>query len=351
MIIPKASSKIDSLQAIRAFAAIIVMMAHGTQMLEERLGYLFLNNIFMAGFSGVDIFFVLSGFIILFTSRTGKSNRNTFIKRRFIRIYPIYWIVTAFLIIAYLLSPSTDQAYKGVPEIIFGSFTLFPQKRYVLGVAWTLTYEVLFYIIFAATYFRNPRYLFYALTGWVSIILLLHFFNIKTGFFALDALTRPIILDFAFGCLIAYAYKRYSNFMHSGWFFWSGLILFILMWAIFYHYKTSDVSFFTGEMTRVYLFGIPAALLIFGALYLPVTVSGLLVYLGDASYSLYLVHGTILSMLIKIVIKFNYETLFSSFFGAIALFIGTLFISCCFYSLVEKNLLQLLNRPIRLITR
>jgi len=344
MTVQNTSSKIDPLQAIRAFASITVMLFHGTSIIHERLGYLFLGNFFLAGFSGVDVFFVLSGFIILYTSSTGKNNTLKFLKKRFIRIYPIYWVITALLIAAFFISPSAEQSYKGDTGIIFGSFSLFPQKRYVLGVAWTLSYEVIFYLVFALTYFRKPTYLFYALTVWIGVILLFHFLSIKTDIYAINALTSPIILDFSFGCLVAYLYRQNSDFRHSGWFFWGGFLLFILMWIIFYKLKISDPSTFSGDMHTVYLFGIPAAFLIFGALYLNVAVPRLLVYLGDASYSLYLVHGTALSILIKIVTHFNQVLLFSSFWGAIALFISTLIISCCFYSLVEKKLLMFLNQ-------
>ncbi|UOA08554.1 acyltransferase [Methylobacter sp. S3L5C] len=344
IIIPKASTKIDSLQAIRAFAAIAVMLFHGTQILHERLHYLFLNNLFIPGFSGVDVFFVLSGFIIFYTSSPEKSNVGIFLKKRFIRIYPIYWIVTILLIISFLFSPSSEQSYKSDLGIILGSFWLYPQKQYIVGVAWTLTYEVIFYLVFALTYLRKPIFLLYAFIGWITAILLFYFFNIKTNIFAIDVLTNPIILNFSFGCLVAFVYKRHSEITHSEWFFWGGLILFVLMWSIFYQLKSSNAEAFTDDMARVYLFGIPASLLIFGALYLPMAVPGLLVYLGDASYSLYLVHGTVLSILIKIVLKSNYGTLFANFSGAIILFISTLAISCCFYSLVEKNLLIYLNR-------
>ena len=120
-------------------------------------------------------------------------------------------------------------------------------------------------------------------------------------------------------------------------------MLFILMWSIYYQTKLSDSSAFAGDMYTVYLFGMPATFLIFGALYLSTTVPRLFVYLGDASYSIYLVHGTVLSILIKIVIKLNIAAFFGSFTGAIILFIATLLISCYFYSAVEKKLLNFLN--------
>jgi exopolysaccharide production protein ExoZ len=109
----------------------------------------------------------------------------------------------------------------------------------------------------------------------------------------------------------------------------------------------SDSGAFKSDMDRIYLFGIPSAFLIFGALNLPVAVPRLLVYLGDASYSLYLVHGTVLSFLIKIVLTLNQGTLFGSFAGAITLFVCTVIISCSFYSVIEKNLLQFLRKALK----
>ncbi|MDD4914429.1 MAG: acyltransferase [Methylococcales bacterium] len=338
------SAKIDSLQAIRGFAATGVMLAHGSSMLDERLGYLFLNNLSMVGASGVDVFFVLSGFIILYTSSSGQTTFGNFLKRRFIRIYPIYWIVTAMLIIQYQLAPTLAQAHKGELPVVLGSITLFPQPKYVVGVAWTLTYEVLFYLVFALTYFKSPRLFAYAAGIWAVLILLVYGLDLKIGIYALDALSNPIILEFLFGCILAYVFKRFPDFRHSRWFFWSGLMLLLLMWGLYYQNKTSIGDAFFDEMARVYYFGIPAACLIFGALYLSGAVPRVLVFLGDASYSLYLIHGTILSLLLKLVFKFNLQDSFAGFAGALALFAGTLLISGLFYRLLEKRLLGRLNR-------
>lgn len=337
------TSKINTLQAVRAFAAIGVMLFHGADMINDRLGYLFLNNIFMVGFSGVDVFFVLSGFIILYTFSLAKYDTASFLKRRFIRIYPIYWLVTLFLVVAFVFSPSPDQAHKGDIWVILGSLTLLPQAHTIVGVAWTLSYEVVFYLVFAFTYFKKPIFLLFAFIVWISAILLFYFLHIKTDIFIVNTLMHPVILNFAFGCVVAFLYKKYPNTAHFKWFFWLGALLFISLWALFYQLRTSNAEAFTSDMARVYLFGLPAAILIFGALYLPVLVPKLLVHLGDASYSIYLIHGTVLSVLIKLVIKFNLAALFSHFMGAVALFAATLFIGSCFYRFIELPLLKWLN--------
>ena len=125
----------------------------------------------------------------------------------------------------------------------------------------------------------------------------------------------------------------------------------MLTWSFYHQLRVSDPEAFTGQMARVYLFGIPATFLILGALYLPVAVPRLLVYLGDASYSLYLVHGTVLSALVAIVTKLEIGAIFANFAGAITLFAGTLVLSCVFYSVVERRLLTFLNPPSRKIRR
>jgi peptidoglycan/LPS O-acetylase OafA/YrhL len=266
------------------------------------------------------------------------------LKKRFIRIYPIYWLVTAFLIVVYFISPTPEQSYKGDIKTIFGSLALLPQNHYIVSVAWTLTYEVLFYLIFAFSYFKHPKYLFYTLLTWTTTILFCVLLNFKSDSIVIATLINPVILNFVLGCLIAYLYNSYSRLRYSSFLFWFSLFLFFLMWTLFFNFRISDSNAFTGKIDRLYLFGIPAALIIFSVLYIPIKVPKLLVYLGDASYSIYLIHGTVLSLLIKLLLKLNLSELFNNFGGAIVLFTTTTLISCLFYSLIEKNLLKRLNR-------
>ena len=337
------SAKIDSLQAIRAFASISVMLFHGTVIIHERLNYLFLNNLFIAGFSGVDIFFVLSGFIILYTSHNKTIDSTSFLQKRFVRIYPIYWLVTLFLVIAFFMSPTVNQAHKGDSYTILGSLFLLPQKQYILGVAWTLAYEVIFYLLFAFTYLKKPSYLFYCFKTWIIFILVSYFFNLKTGSYFIDWFLNPVILNFALGCILAYVYIHIKCIKSTNWYFWIGLILFTTSWLVYYQFKINQSNLLNEDISRVFLFGIPSTLLIYGSLHSKINVPKWIVYLGDASYSLYLVHGTILSILIKILIKLDLAPHFNNFLGALSLFIYTLILSCCFYSLVEKKLLNFLN--------
>jgi peptidoglycan/LPS O-acetylase OafA/YrhL len=332
-------NKIDGLQSLRAVAAIFVMVFHGTQMIEKQLGYSFLNNFFMAGFSGVDIFFVLSGFIILYTSYKANYSIAGFLKKRFIRIYPIYWVVSFLLVLAFLFAPDPGQSYKTNLSFILSSFSLFPQEKYIVGIAWTLSYEVIFYLVFAFTYLRNPKLLLYTFIVWISIILITDMLHLKTGVYAVDALLNPIIINFALGCLVAHLYIRYAQFVQWRQVLATGLFLFALSWVVYYIIVKDDPVAFTAPISRVYLFGLPSAFIIFGIAYSNSFNNKVMVYLGDASYSLYLIHGTVLSMILKLVVKFRVDSLLANMGGALVIFGATILVGCLFYRFVEKPLI------------
>ena len=137
--------KNQRLQAIRGIAALSVMLFHGGQIIEEHTGYSVASDLFKQGYLGVDIFFVLSGFLIAHTRINTNESKLSFLLKRIARIFPPYWIATTLLIVGYTLFPQHNQPYKTDESIIFNSYFLLPQPRYVIGVAWTLYYEMLFY--------------------------------------------------------------------------------------------------------------------------------------------------------------------------------------------------------------
>ncbi|MDB5130654.1 MAG: acyltransferase [Mucilaginibacter sp.] len=335
------------MQAMRGFAATAVMIFHGTQIIQRETGYTYLHNIFMAGFLGVDIFFVLSGFIIFYTSKPESFDVASFLKRRFVRVYPIYWLVTIALIVMYLTAPSPGQEYKSNFTVILNSFTLFPQERYVLGVAWTLTYEIIFYLVFALTCSINIKCFYYTFSAWAVVILATYFLNIQSPVFALNALINPIILNFSFGCILAHLFKNHGAFSYWKWTAAAGTLLLAGTWLLYYIIVSNDKTAFTSLISRVYLFGIPSAIMIFGWLYFKGRVPNLLVTIGDASYSLYLVHGTVLSMLFKLIAKAHSTGWISNFFGSTLLFAVTIAISIAVYKFIEKPLLKQLNNLIK----
>src|SRR4051812_32264710 len=117
--------KINSLQIYRGIAAILVVLFHATSYSQEKLSHPFLNNIFLFGYTGVDFFFVLSGFIIFYTHSQAISTHQPvtpYLANRLIRIYPIYWFVTLAKLITLLYDPTLAKGYEKQISVIVASF-------------------------------------------------------------------------------------------------------------------------------------------------------------------------------------------------------------------------------------
>ena len=158
------------LQVCRGFAALLVVFFHGKIIINRELHQDSLLNIFSFGWAGVDFFFVLSGFIIFYIHQAdiGKVNKfRPFITKRFLRIYLMYWIVLFFKVVI-------SNSYQYSFAELFKAILLIPQANDILednflGVSWTLSYEMFFYLCFAAL----------ILNRWLSVALgciLLYFY-------------------------------------------------------------------------------------------------------------------------------------------------------------------------------
>jgi exopolysaccharide production protein ExoZ len=151
------SGKFEWLQALRAIAALLVVGFHFRQMLQTH-GQLpdLLNQTLKFGFFGVDIFFVLSGFVVSISAhRAIQSKRDAtyFLLRRFVRIFLGYWPALLLLYIALSIAqrpPDSSLAFTSI-------FLLSPQHSMNwLNVAWSLTYELYFYLLVVALFLAVP---------------------------------------------------------------------------------------------------------------------------------------------------------------------------------------------------
>ena len=158
MNIPQAQRKFLWLESSRGVAAIFVVLFHTAAImnLPKYFGAMPLDGFFKFGYAGVDFFFVLSVFIILYAHMEDINNRKKiriYFLKRFIRIYPLHWIATAIFIAGLLIYPQ-----RNFPELdlVIRSFLLIPLDGYPLGiVAWTLIHEVMFYFIFGLLIFSR----------------------------------------------------------------------------------------------------------------------------------------------------------------------------------------------------
>jgi len=292
-------SKMIGIESARGVAALLVVLCHTTSMMASAryFGEAPLFGLFKFGHAGVDFFFVLSGFIIQFIhgGDIGHPERLPhYAWRRFCRIYPTYWVVCGLLAALYAVSPS-PSGYERDAGVIVGSLLLSPLPRGpVLGPAWTLQHEVLFYLLFALVIVW-PRWGRAVMAAW-AIGIVVNMIVPFAASFPLGFIFRLFNLGFLFGIFTAIAVRRWSAphprlilALGLGLFFGAGLIE-DLMPGLPHEWPPLHLAYSLGA--AVTLYGL-ARLERQHGLRLPAG----LVPLGTASYSVYLTHViTIMAM-------------------------------------------------------
>jgi len=328
--------RLEALQVLRGFAALAVLLFHGTGIFEDRLAYSFAGGFFRPADCGVDVFFVLSGFIIHYTAARNRSAMD-FLAKRLIRIYPIYAVVSLMLVVAYLVAPSPAMSHKGDFEVLLKSFLLLPAPRHVVGVAWTLVYELWFYLLFGALFFRSPRLFFVAIGAWTVLAWARVLAGWNPASYALGFALNPFMTEFLLGCVASIAFAR-GRSRHAGLALGLGLIGFsVAWWAALEH---------ALALSRELAFGIPSTLIVYAAAHARGIRSRLLIFLGDASYSTYLVHGSAISVLVTLLRAAGVERLPAGWVGAVAVLAAALALCCAFYRWVEHPLLDWCRRKV-----
>ncbi|MBU1669391.1 acyltransferase [bacterium] len=283
-----------SIQYLRAIAAFLVLLSH-TAWKSIQIDNMTLAWWHDAGTFGVDIFFIISGFIMTHTSVKLYQQPHairTFLKKRFIRIVPLYWFFTLMALSAFLLFPQLVNSSGGKTEI-FKSFFLLPlraNENYLVSVGWTLEFEFIFYFIFAIgllfTQVRGNIFVFILLTfSFLGSIMLPELMMNHIS----HAFINNLFFEFALGMLLYYSIQ---NLKQISLLCSITLIVIGLVWfyATFSGYALMGV--------RAIDSGIPAFLFSFGLISLEYVwkkkESSLFLKLGDSSYALYLSHPFVL---------------------------------------------------------
>lgn len=165
--------KLLGVEASRGFAALLVVTVHASKLLAAPgyRGALPFGGLFRFGHAGVDFFFVLSGFIITYVHGVdaGRPGRfETYARKRLIRIYPTYWVALAIMIGLMVVSPTPDRAERQLGNLL-SSILLVPWPTGpLLGVAWSLKHEMLFYVLFGVLVLHRRAGQF-VLAGWGAL--------------------------------------------------------------------------------------------------------------------------------------------------------------------------------------
>jgi len=354
-----ARERLYSIQYLRGFAAIVIAWFHGiilqtsigTESFQQKL-----NSI--VGTSSVDLFFVISGFIMCYVSSqdTGVKDFVKFMKKKFIRINTVYYAASLLMLFCYVLLGRYEFNVFTIIKTLFilpifdsGNEFTYP----VIYVAWTLSYEWFFYILYSVFIIlsivkRREIYLI----GLLFILFIMGFF-FPMGEIHYTFVTNPMFLEFGMGMMIAVIYRNIKK-VHIlvpvligaigiailGYLFYDGCA------NIFGEAYLINMGVYTWH--RVIAYGIPASLLLISFLFLEKKTSfrfpesNKLTLVGDASYSIFLTHP-ILYFLLFNTLKSQLSMINGDLLIILLVILSTVF-GIFFHKVIENRLITLFNR-------
>jgi len=297
--------KLDWVQGLRGIAVLLVVLTHGRFFLDGTPNEGLASALFLPGAMGVDLFFLVSGFIMVYTTRNASGPRQAalFAAKRLARIWPAYAVVT----LAWIFIKRDGLWFFDDPErlqALFQSLTLRPVTPQdapffglVFPLAWTLAFEMYFYLVFCASMLAG-RLRWLALASWMALTLIL--LPMTAGGPTLDVrqylmfeapylhlVTNPIIWEFVAGMAAGLLYLNPQVRFPNAALAWQAVVFsagFVLWWG------WSGVGGFHGPAG----WGWPLALMLLALAIASKTVTlrtpGWLQWVGNVSYSMYLTH-------------------------------------------------------------
>jgi len=344
------------IQALRGIAILAVVVFHLTS-IESKYsgGDLFLPDFLLLGQSGVDLFFVISGFVMVTVTR-GRFARNREITRflwsRLSRIYPTYWFYFFLTAAVFLVRPNWVNSSQGHQAELFSSFFLLPDRQPPLVmVAWSLIHELWFYTVFAVLLKFNEKRLLSSLLVWGMIVAAANAFTTFTIIANLAAGVRialhPYTIEFIIGALVAiFVSSECSRKISSRMSFMGVIVLLSVGLPLIYVF---DILKDQGIL-RVSIVGTLYGLLVLSLAILErekkFIVPRFLQSLGDISYTVYLSHVLILSALGRLWAMINpaRNSLVDNMIACLIMVASVVGYGWIGYRLVEQPILRVTHR-------
>ncbi|MDB5455853.1 MAG: putative acyltransferase [Caulobacter sp.] len=331
-----AGGDLRSIQYLRAVAALSVLAFHAAEQAGWRFG---------AGAAGVDVFFVISGFIMSLVGARPGLSPLAFLRRRAERIVPLYWLVTLGVAAAALIAPALFPRMVVTAPHLLQSLLFIPHAAPdgvtapLIVPGWTLNFEAFFYLIFALS-LPAP--------AWIRPWLLSAVLGLLVAVGPLGdraaplwaTYTSPLLLEFLAGVWLGLAWRT-GRLPSRRW----GVAMMVLGLAMFVGVAALGLEV---ESARVVLWGAPAFLLVAGAVCVERS-AGVgdhpwLRLVGDGSYSIYLVHGLAISAAVRLLALAGIDRGLALFLPAVA---AALVAGVACYGLVEKTLMRIFHRRSR----
>jgi peptidoglycan/LPS O-acetylase OafA/YrhL len=291
--------KLESIQILRGVAAIFVVISHlCTQMRDNHPAPCLLACCANLGGIGVDIFFVISGFIMVVTTAgrpDGLGASLNFLRKRVLRIYPVYWVWTTVLLLLWGFKLA-DQAPSLAPSYVVRSYFLWPALNDagkwmpMINQGWSLSFELYFYLFFAAAIALKTRRLtmLFLLVAFGALFALSKIVNLPLSLNYLAS--SPLIFEFLLGVAAGALYLRMRRGDHV-----SAAVALISFATVGFLFALFNATSLPHLLTH----GLPALLLVLGVSFLRARKTRYLavpILLGDASYSIYLTHGFLMGV-------------------------------------------------------
>jgi len=300
--------RMHSIEAARGIAAFAVVLLHAANLMavDHFSGRVGLGGLFGFGYVGVDFFFTLSGFIIAFVhfDDIGRPKQlGTYVRKRLVRIYPIYWFCLV-LAIAILVTGrmflNKDTSLGFFNSDIAGTIFLLPVSApKFVEVAWSLQYELMFYGAFALLVANRRLGIASFLIWFIAILWRLLLVPENSSF---GGLLSAYSLQFLFGVMTA-AITRNRDFA------WAGKSLFLFGVCCFgtsTYYERAMADAPHGPVGQL-LLGFSASLILFSLVELEkkklIHTPRFMYQLGSVSYSIYLSHIIFLNLAYSVLLK------------------------------------------------
>ncbi len=279
-----------SIQYLRGLAALSVLGTHTLQWPLTEINMVLLKT----GRLGVDVFFVISGFIITTIAGDGRFDPKEFLIRRAFRIVPAYWAATLLITILALAIPTQFRTTVPTTEGLLKSLLFIPSlepKAPLLLLGWTLNFEVFFYVIFASLFFLGSKTRTLAMLGILGALVATGQF--VTGLSHVEAIyTSPSLIGFGFGTILAQAHRHEAFTRFCGQWRWAAIVAPCILLIAFY-----VVDWGNGEEIALWkhlLMSLTASSIVLLGLNQEamgrIAYIKLFKYIGDISYSVYLFH-------------------------------------------------------------
>jgi exopolysaccharide production protein ExoZ len=343
-----------SIQVLRALAVYLVVLVHLLALVALADGP---KEIFYFGNAGVDLFFVISGLIMVFTTSRRESRPWDFFAHRIARVVPLYWLITLFVFSIAFFSPNLLQSTQANLVHLAKSLLFIPFQKDngliqpVVFVGWTLIYEMFFYAIFAASLFLKPRLLSVGATVAVLFgLVIFHYLSLsKSASLEVDFFTNPILLEFAMGMMLGLSLPYVPKQISSRWPVYLLICVICAALGLFVL-----VPMLWPSLDRALIFGLPSFAIVLSAVALDqsrVKWPSMLVLLGDASYSIYLTHFFVTQTCVKLAERLQIKSgIFLVVMFLIAL-VGVGIVGVLTHLFIEKPLTNVARRLLGLTTR